>query len=355
MPPSTPRHDNAFDALRLLGAVLVIIGHAYVLMARPAEAPELLGIPVHVLGVSIFFSISGYLIWGSWHRNRSLVDYFSARILRILPALVVAVILTAFVVGPIVSTLSASAYFADPGAYAYLRNIVLFLPDYHLPGVFQILPYPDVVNGSLWTLRVEFGCYILVPLVGFLPRVARAPVIGVLTLCAALLGSTGQAVEFGGSNLSAAAAMCAFFGVGALARMLRETGLQLFRPWAAVFAGGLWWLAYAVSPQAGTAASWLALPYIVLTIGTWPLPVVRRAARYGDLSYGMYLWAFPLQQAAIQYLGWESVWANILLVALAAALLALPSWHLVEKTALAQRYRPGRWLSSLGARSPRPL
>jgi len=345
------RHDNSFDALRLIGAVFVIVGHAYVLLGRLGEWPQVLGIDIHVLGVSLFFVISGYLIWGSWHRNRALVDYFSARLLRLLPALFLVILVTTFLLGPLVTTLSLGQYLASGETWNYLRNLYLFQPQYELPGVFETLPYPNVVNGSLWTLRAEFAVYVLVPLIGLLPRVLRAPALALFTVASALVG-LASTVEIGGSNLSAAAAMWAFFGVGALARMIRETGLQIFRPWFAAAVAALWWLAYAAVPQLGDAYAFVALPYIVLTIGTWSLPVVRRAARFGDLSYGMYLWAFPIQQLLIQYVGWSSVWLNILVVTVLSALLALPTWHLIEKRALAMRFRPGNWLR---ARTARPL
>ena len=120
--PLTHRTNN-FDFLRLLGALAVVLGHAYHLVGAGQYTPGMLGQPVQALGVIIFFSISGYLITASWSRSRDVVSYTAARVLRIFPALVVVVVLSAYVLGPLVTTLPAGTYLSDPTTVDYLRNI----------------------------------------------------------------------------------------------------------------------------------------------------------------------------------------------------------------------------------------
>ena len=154
---STAHRSNNLDALRLVGALAVIFGHAYHIVGRPFENPVVAGYPVQTLGVIIFFSISGYLITASWSRTRNPVSYLAARSLRIFPALVVVVLVCMFVIGPVVSVLPNSQYFDAPNFWSYLGNIIL-RPQYELPGVWGDHPYPNAVNGSLWTLPAEFFC-----------------------------------------------------------------------------------------------------------------------------------------------------------------------------------------------------
>lgn len=172
------RHKDNFVALRMFAAILVIFGHAYPITV--SVAPGFLGNAVHTVALKIFFVISGYLITESWIRDRSLSRYFSKRLLRIIPGLAVLVTITAFVVGPIVTNLSVAQYFSSHALYEYFSNIVLY-PRYNLPGLFNDNPYPVAVNGSLWTLPVEFFMYILVPFI-FFRRSSRLDVLITLVL-----------------------------------------------------------------------------------------------------------------------------------------------------------------------------
>ena len=115
---STAHRSNNLDALRLVGALAVIFGHAYHIVGRPFENPVVAGYPVQTLGVIIFFSISGYLITASWSRTRNPVSYLAARSLRIFPALVVVVLVCMFVIGPVVSVLPNGQYFDAPNYWS---------------------------------------------------------------------------------------------------------------------------------------------------------------------------------------------------------------------------------------------
>lgn len=320
---------NDFDALRLLGAVLVIVGHGFVLHGEADAVPEPFGLGVHTLGVAIFFAISGYLIFGSWRRRPDPVTYFASRAARILPALALVTVLTVLVIGPIATTASLGAYASSGETWAYLANLFPVLPQYSLPGVFTELPYPDVVNGSLWTLRVEFLCYLAVAALAFVPARARPIAIGVAGLLAAVL--TMLQLRVAGSDLSAATDVLVYFAVGAL---LRFVPAWLLNRWTALGTTAVWALASWLLPDAARSLSWIALPVVVVSLGLASTPVVRSAARGGDLSYGMYLWAFPVQQLLLQFAPDVSVWGGILLVTLISGLLALGSWHLVEARAM---------------------
>jgi len=138
------RRNNNFDALRIAAAAAVILGHASELRGHADEMPVVFGIPLTQLAVGVFFVISGYLISGSWQRRPRLPRYLTNRVLRIIPGLLLVVVITAFVLGPLVSALPVGEYFASGGTYSYLSNAVL-VPNYALPGVFSGNPYSGAV------------------------------------------------------------------------------------------------------------------------------------------------------------------------------------------------------------------
>lgn len=345
---ATAHRSNNLDALRLVGALAVIFGHAYHIVGRPFENPVVAGYPVQTLGVVIFFSISGYLITASWSRTRNPMTYLAARSLRIFPALIVVVLVCMFVIGPLVTVLPSSQYFGwcwegwtswpicskPPDLWSYLGNIIL-RPQYDLPGVWTDAPYPNAVNGSLWTLPAEFFCYLLVPLVFLFPKVARIPVIALLLAASVWYSMTPpmDSLVIWHSRISDNALMWVFFAAGAILRLLAEHGMK-FRTDVAVGLLAVYLVIAGTLPQHTTKIAWVFLPYIVLTIGLASTPYVRRASRYGDLSYGLYLWAFPVQQVVVDVWGVQRMSVNLLVVTAITALLALASWHVVEHPSL---------------------
>ena len=156
------KRDNNFNIIRFVAAIMVMAGHmAYI---GGYTLPTLWGEGIQALGVKIFFLIGGFLIAKSWESDSNPVRYMTKRVFRIFPALIAFTLVAAYVIGPILSTLTINEYFQSPLVRNYLRNILLF-PAYSLPGVFETNPYPNAVNGSLWTLPIEFAMYILVPII----------------------------------------------------------------------------------------------------------------------------------------------------------------------------------------------
>lgn len=329
------RRTNNFDALRVLAALGVIFGHSWILTGRLAEEPPFGDLAPQYLGVSVFFVISGYLITGSWERSRSVGQYVSSRVLRIMPLLILVIVLSTFVLGPAVSTLPAGEYFQNGQTWRYLVNIA-FLPADGLPGVFDSVPYPGVVNGSVWTLRAEVICYAIVLVLGLLPRIAQICGFILFGVVAATLVLFGPVVV-AGASLSAAGGTWIFFAIAALVRLLvPRSALRL--PIAAVVLA-VWILVSILVPTLAIPLAWLALPYVVLSVGLASTPFVRRAARFGDISYGLYLWAFPTQQLVVLIFGVLPIALNLAVVIAITAALSFASWHLLEKRALAARFR----------------
>lgn len=331
----SPRTNN-FNIIRFLAAFLVIYGHMSFLTGN---SPALLFFqPVSTVAVKVLFVISGYLVTKSFLSDPDLPRYLVRRSFRIFPALAVVVLLSAFVLGPLVTRLSVAEYFANSRTWEYLSNILL-RPVYALPGVFESNPYPNAVNGSLWTLPAEFLTYLLLPPILLIPgkvgsvRLASA-LATVVTLTLSILYLTvfpGARCVVWGSNLFQMLPLLPYFFVGslyslpALRRLLR---LQFALPLALI----------AAIAKTGAAANevlvFLALPYLTLAFALCEAPIFSRWFAKSDFSYGLYLWGFPVQQLLLYlfpaWIGWGD-WRLAWLCFAAALAFAVPSWYLAER------------------------
>lgn len=327
------RGHNHFHALRLFAAWLVIWSHAYAITGRPNDEPFAhltMAKSAGALAVDVFFVVSGFLVAASVQRH-AWPRFLLARALRIYPALLVCIVLTVFVLGPLLTT--HAGYWTDARTWQYLLgNATLWRAEFWLPGVFEGLPR-DAVNGSLWTLPIEVRLYLallVAALVGMLrPRRYLA------AWALAIAGAAAYALRAGPlpEHLAYLAWAAAFFITGTLLWLWRD---RIRLSWWAC--AGLLAAAVALRGSTAFAAAYFAL----VAYGTFcvafraRLPAIRRT----DLSYGVYLYGWPMQQLAL-LAGATTVWANTLVATALALGCAAVSWFLVERPALAwvRRFR----------------
>jgi len=332
---------NSLDLLRLFAATMVLYSHQHALMGM-AE-PSFFGLnSFGGAGVSIFFFLSGFLVWSSWVRDPHFSRFFIRRSLRIFPGLWLAVFITIFVVGPFFSNYPQADYFHSVETWRYLSTAGLLIRQ-GLPGVFTENPYPAAINGSLWTLPVEFLCYVSVAVVGgFLFRNRNfSVVLG--------LGFTMLAVEFGprifGERFAPHFEMVAFFWWGVCYGQL--TSDSVFSKLQKCFFVCLVLLVFLMLGPRGVDRSIMLLFAAAMVIIAQRIDIgARLTDRLGDLSYGMYIFAFPVQQIVVQWAssgGW-TFWQSLFVSFFITAGLALVSWNLVEKQAL--RFKPRVALST---------
>lgn len=333
---------NNFNLMRLVAAWLVIYGHASAITGIPfmdafAWITRFRG--AGAVAVDMFFVASGFLIAASLERNTTR-GYLVSRGLRILPALVVCVALTTFVLGPVLT--SAPGYWTDGTTWKYFAvNASLLLSRFHLPGVFESHP-TAVVNGSLWTLPNEARLYLLL-LVAWLAGVVTPRRYTPLWMLAAVAGyALAWAFWPLPDHVQKYAECAAFFTTGTLLWVNRHT----------IRLSGWVVLAFVVALLALRATAWAHLPYFaLLTYGTlWlalrvRLPLVRRT----DLSYGLYLYGWPAQQLAWMLPVGKTIAGNILVASAIAVPLAVLSWFLVERPALRLKKR---WVAKAPSISP---
>lgn len=339
MNPAPLNHQNSLDALRLGAAMLVLYSHQHAVMGLPE--PSFLGWNTWGgAGVSIFFALSGYLVWTSWQRDPRVVPFLVRRSLRIFPALWVVILLSVLVLGPWASFLGTQRYFEHPWTWRYLDNMVLSVV-YGLPGVFPANALPGIVNGSLWSLPVEFICYLVLAAAGWSLLRTRAPT-GVALACmwwlAVAVASFGTRIW--GPAYATHCEMVAFFAAGVLYGQLRHTPFDRWQ-WVMVVVG---LVAFAGLGGRGPERTGMLLTALALVHGAsvWVVGA-GLGARLGDLSYGVYIYAFPVQQA-LAHGGQGKNWSFPSMLGLASGLtllLAYLSWHGIEKQALSFKPRTG--------------
>ena len=342
--------SNNFDALRFLLATLVLFFHCFALLrgsgAQRESGLERVADFGGTIAVPFFFVISGYLVTQSWCRTPAPGAFLQKRILRIYPGFLLAATLGALVAGPL-GTENLAAYWHGFHPWKFLCYLPLLPADVVGPPmslVFPNLPYAGLIDGSFWTLRYEFECYLLVLGLGLLGLYRRPAVV------AALLG--GLLLLTLGNTLghSAVIPYREYPLVGNPARWLRLalfflSGMVffLFRdrlPFSPLWLG----ISVALLALAIVFNRWLdpALAifgtYLLLYAAVSPAVRWNHFARYGDFSYGVYLYGFPVQQVLSFYWLPKLTPLSLFCAAFPITLaLAVASWHLVEAPALRRK------------------
>ncbi len=326
-------HNN-FGVLRLLLALAVVVSHAFsVKTGLVADEPlaRLTGFTLGEHAVNGFFAVSGFLVTMSYDR-RGWRDYVVARSLRIVPALVVAVLAVALLLGPILTTRGLGAYMADDALWRFIATTLTSLKStLALPGVFEGNAFRFPL-GTVWTLKYEILCYAGVVVAG-LAGLFRARGLVLALLAALTLAAITR--EFmapdGAKGLETALRLPLIFLAGGTAWLWRERLPLSLSLLAAVSLGVL---VLAATPVFKPAL-YLATTYGVLALALHPKLTGILPEPGADLSYGIYLYGWPVQQALVAV--WPGMGAVTLLAPslIVTVFVAFASWHLVEKPALA--------------------
>jgi peptidoglycan/LPS O-acetylase OafA/YrhL len=358
-----------FDFMRIFLALSILCWHCgLVAVSDSWAAVQRLWFVEYSL-VPMFFALSGFLITGSGLRL-SLGNFLINRGLRIVPALALEIAFSALLIGPLFTSLPWHDYFTSPMFLAYLLNIVGFI-HFYLPGVFTHHP-STVVNASLWTIPYELICYVLMAvliLTGGLrrARVVAAAAFGLMVMAVIVRSIPGMEVTFDNQGTTLFDKTIRFLFTGEQARLLPcfllgvlSYQIRHHLPYdRRLFALGLAaCLLAAVLGSFGLMdnASFriVMLPvlvYITVFVGVTPIPKLPVFSR-GDYSYGLYLYHMPFQQiiyALIPGLSWVALFA---LSAPLATLVAMFSWHGVEKPILRLRKRFSFVARERGAADP---
>lgn len=334
---------NNFDFLRILFASFVIISHSYHLLDPLAKDPfsKLIGhTDLSTLGVFGFFVLSGYLIAQSQQNSATVSGFLKKRFRRIMPGLIVAVALVVFVMGPLLTTLNVGAYFGSTKVYTYFLKTIFFLPtDNLLPGVFEQNPLP-YINGSLWTLRYEVFCYLSICSFFLFRKQQRLYALIVFSLLFILRSMHIQGLLFVGEgtdgHLGNLLNLSYSFYAGVILKMAEAWVLKYKRTIFLVSLVLL--LASKLLPlQVERSLFLAAFPFFVLSAGLLYVKALQVPAKIGDISYGTYIYAFPIQQALISA-GITDVYVLISLSLVLSWIAGFLSFHFIERKFLS-RYK----------------
>jgi peptidoglycan/LPS O-acetylase OafA/YrhL len=337
-PPTlnAPHRLNNFDTMRIIAALTVVLAHSIPLSEGPTSLDALWTwshgqATFGYVAIQVFFIISGYLITGSYLNSARadqgvaakprLIDsrgarrFMRARLLRLAPALLVVLWLLAFIVGPILTSVPLATYFSSPLTY----RLAMGMSD-HLPGMFTHNPFSSGIDGSLWTLRYEGLCYVVVLALGLVRLLTRWVVTAlfVIILIARLHFGAYAGLDLG-----------TLFAAGAVIRLWNPPlTIGLAVPALLACLAGLYLGFYHL-------ASFTLGAYLVIFIGLAPVVRLPNLARYGDISYGVYIIAWPVQQIIVLLTGAHPNWIvnNLITVPLVIGLSFL-SWRLIEAPAL---------------------
>lgn len=287
--------------MKFIAASMVIFSHAYPIVNGSMEEEPLYRltkgqISMGGFAVSIFFLSAGYFIAASMERKKSALAFFKARCSRIFPLLWL-VVLCSIMGGSLLTTYEFAAYWKQPQTFLYLLNGIL-LPVHNLPGVFEQVPYLPTVNGALWTLPVEFFCYIVCFLC-YKWGILRKKYYFICAIPASALAIIIGLLEKPYPFLMQVYRPCFLFLIG--------MGYWVYRDTIAVRTAFVFPLSalLAVCFVLGIAnwGMFLVFPYLCMSLWFGKVQIAKQVARIGDISYGMYLCGFPVQQVLVLHYG----------------------------------------------------
>lgn len=297
--------------------------------------------------VGMFFALSGFLVVASAIRTKSTGKFFRNRVMRILPALSVEVALSALVLGPLVTTLPLGEYFRGEEFLLYFWNIVGHI-HYELPGVFTHNPWPRMVNASLWTLPAEFYCYLIMLVFLLLGLKTSQKLFTATAITTFVIIFAGYLVNHSLFEVRADTShytswyIVAMFCIGAMIYLHADRipfGLPYFVASLAIYY--LLMIFDAIGPLSGIFLAYCTV-YIGLTSFKWFDRLVQV-----DVSYGMYLYSFPITQGVIHFIEphlqhygnaieFGIIFPVILIITIT---FAYASWELIEAPFLNLRHR----------------
>lgn len=344
------KFSNNFDFLRFLAAMFVIISHSFAI--KGMKEPGVGSLSLGGLGVMIFFVLSGYLITKSLITSKNIIQFYWNRFLRIIPALIFLSLFIILIIGALSTTLDLADYFSSKETWQYMWYCVtLFRYHDQIPSVFESNPFPSAINGSLWTLRYEVAIYLIVGMIGLFKKLKKPAFfvcLFILSVFCTIIFSIyndlfissitphvpniiiALIIEY--NNIFYAMSMfSSYFLCGSLFHFYQDK-IQFTIPKLLFFT-----IIFILSLFIGYSHLLFlcSVPYLLLHLGNIKNKYLNNFSAKGDFSYGLYIFAFPIQQLIIYYTNNNiSIEIFIVLASIFTLIMSYISWHLIEKKAL---------------------
>jgi Predicted acyltransferases len=330
---------NNFDFLRLIFASFVIVTHSYPLSGiRESDFLYQISngqVSFSDIGVKGFFVISGFLIFQSLQRSDNILEYYWKRFLRLFPALFIVLLLTVILV-PFVYK-SSTPIFQNKSLLTYIpRNLILYRTQLAITGVFETNRYKSVINGSLWTISYEFTMYIILSVLILFKnkKIITKSILFVFFIFLLILNIFffEKFKEYGYLlNYGKLLDLSVFFIAGALLaavdieKMKRKKELLILI--SILVIASIYYCFY-------NYLKYLSIPIFILVLGLTPFSFIHNIGnKIGDLSYGIYIYGFPVQQTLMYY--FRLNYLELMIYSMVVScFFAYFSWHFIEKNAL---------------------
>lgn len=326
--------------MRFIAAVLVIFSHSFALTQGDSSNEWLYKatngqLDIGAISVALFFLCAGYLSLKSLEKRDSFKEYLKNRCVRIMPPMM-GVVSCCVILGAFVTDLSLKEYFTSKTTYLYLLN-GFFILQHELPGVFSGAVYCPTVNGSLWTMPMEFLCNMVcypAKKMKLLDEKVLAWTIIPMVPIAALAMYVGRVIPM----VLSALRPCILFYIGMLYYVYRDK-IQLKKKFAIVAFVLFMVLAWIGLINIGM---FLCFPYIMITCWFSGRQFFEKVSVLGQFSYGMYLWGFPIQQLVCEMFNWDMPFYLNFLISLPLDItLGVLTYYLIEKP-ISERMRNKR-------------
>jgi len=348
--------DNNFNLIRIIAAYAVLFTHSFAIaIGSGDDEPRLFGHSLGSLAIHIFFITSGFLVTASLIKRKSFIEFVWARFLRIFPALLIMLLLSTFVMGAFFTSEPLTEYFTASTTYYYLAKCLTLFSGvaYDLPGVFTDNPYQNAVNGSLWTLPHEVRLYILLAVVWLLLKKApsKFDTLFIKFIIAVYLTSGIYLIAktIIGLKPSYTILLLFMFFSGSLFYILKDK-IIISRNLVLTMGAILIFSVY--EEQIFKIVYLISLPYLLFYLAYVPSGFIRKYNSLGDYSYGIYIYAFPVQQSIAFLIPNISVIQMITYSTLVTLLLAILSWHMIERRALLLKDQYVAYTRSLHSKIP---
>jgi peptidoglycan/LPS O-acetylase OafA/YrhL len=324
------RDNNNIDLVRIVLAAMVIVGHAYKLNRSSGLSQDFIEAFTHFeyfgsLAVKVFFIVSGLVVTNSLMQSRSAKRFLVSRFFRIIPALALVLLVTVIILGPILTTLPIHDYFNNISTWNYLGKNLIMVTQYNLPGVFETNPKGSIVNGSLWTLPFELGCYFVLLAIFMLLKDRGKYIWNLAFLLIVIESLLKNRLLIPNETNSEVYLLPASFAFGSFLAVNKET---INIDASSVGSLLVLLLIFRNTPFAHLLFIFtVAVTLLLLSTTSFAL---KLRPKY-DISYGIYVWGFLIQQILIHYLINLNVYIHILFSLLLAILFGLFSYLLVEQ------------------------
>jgi peptidoglycan/LPS O-acetylase OafA/YrhL len=332
-------HKNNFDLFKLIFSSLVVVSHCSILSKTPYPKtwfPQVVS-PIGQVAVWGFFVMSGYLVSGSLDRSKNRIQFLLKRFYRIYPAHILSAFLASFVLGAFLTSLHLKDYFSNGSAYLHFINAFFLIPKEDcLNGVFSNNPYNCAVNGNLWTLRYEILFYMMLCLLFSFSFTKKRKFIIAATIfffiayyCWYFLDGKIVSPELN-YHFKHFVQLAIYFFLGVFFYYVPVINSKICKK-IFLLCLPVFILCWFDSGNIYSLSMPVLVPVIIISGGLWNFSKINIVAIFGDVSYGVYIYGFTIQQAILQLFPNIGIYTFLITSIIACFAVGYVSWHFVEK------------------------